>query len=227
MSSTEEQTGPILPSQRAVERIVIYRRALEKLAFLGVETISSEQLALRAACTASVVRRDMEHIEYQGKPGRGYEVERLLRSLVKFLDAPRPQGVAVVGAGALGAAIVGYMANERMPLAIGALFDKDPIKVGTEIRGYRCLPLQDLVKVVTEENITIGIITVPPASAQEVATLLVRAGVKGILNFAPIILNVPDEVQVENVDIIVGMEKLAYFVRVRAESQGTVAPAGE
>lgn len=205
-------------SPLTVEKMVIYRRVLEKLGFLGINSISSDQLSRQAGCTAEVVRRDLRQIDYMGTSGRGYNVKQLLASLSRFLSPKHSQAVAVVGAGALGSAIIGYMALNRTPIELGAVFDADPAKVNQQIRGHLCLSMNHLDAVIAEQGIKMAILTVTPPSAKDVATQLVKAGITGILNCTSIKLDFGPEIQVVDIDIMVGLEKLAYFVYTHEKS---------
>jgi len=159
------------------------------------------------------VRRDMMAVGYSGSPTRGYDVRALVESIGESLDAPEGQGVALVGIGNLGRAIMAYFTGRRPKLSIVAAFDSDPAKINRVIHGCRCYSMIELPEVVRDLAIRIAIITVPSAEAQSVADSLVRAGVTGILNFAPAPLRVPAGVYVEDIDMSMSLEKVAFFAR--------------
>ena len=202
-----------LVSDRTIGRLSLYRRLLSEMAAEGVKFVYSHQLANRAGGTAAQVRRDMMSLGYTGSPTKGYEVQELAQSIGRFLDAPRGQAVALVGIGNLGRAIMTYFAGRRPHLAISAAFDTDPYKADRVIHGCRCHRMAELQQVIEAEGIQVAIITVPAGEAQNVADQLVRAGVRGILNFAPVPLRVPPEVHVEYIDMTMTLEKVAYFAR--------------
>ncbi len=152
-------------------------------------------------------------IGYSGTTKRGYEVPELIDSIGQFLDAPKGQGAALVGVGNLGRAILAYFAGRRPHLSITAAFDSDPYKAGRVIHGCHCYGLEDVTKVIKERDIRVGIITVPAGVAQGVAESLVAAGVRGMLNFAPVRLRVPPHTYVEDIDMTMSLEKVAYFAR--------------
>jgi len=206
-----------LISERSIGRLSLYRRLLNVLQGEGVRNIYSHQLAAMAGCTAAQVRRDLMAVGYSGSPTHGYEVPRLIESLREFLDAPGGQGVALVGVGNLGKAILSYFTGRRPNLQIAAAFDSDPYKVNRVIHGCRCYSMEHLAEVAEGQGIRLAIITVPAQAAQAVADALVQAGVRGILNFAPVRLRVPDHVHVEDIDMTVSLEKVAYFARQSAE----------
>ncbi len=210
-------------SQKTIGRLSLYRRLLNNLLAEGERSIFSHQLAAMAGGTAAQVRRDMMAVGYSGSPTHGYDVQELTRAIGAFLDAPQGQNVALVGVGNLGRAILSYFAGRRPKLKIVAAFDNDPGKVNRMIHGCRCYPVDEMVRVVKEHRIQIGIITVPADEAQRAAERLVAAGVLGLLNFAPVRLWVPASIYVEDIDVTMAMEKAAYFARQRmAETEGLV-----
>ena len=194
----------------------LYRRLLNELSAAGRQSIYSHQLAALAGGTAAQVRRDMMSIGYTGSPTRGYDVQELIESIGLFLDSPKGQGAALVGIGNLGRAIMSYFAGRRPKLSIVAAFDVDPAKVNRVILGCRCYPLEQLGEIIASLNISVGVITVPASTAQDIADRMVWAGVRGILNFAPVPLRVPPETYVEDIDMTMSLEKVAYFARLNA-----------
>jgi len=202
-------------SERTVERLSLYRRLLSRLRDEAQESVFSHELAAMAGVTAVQVRRDLMSIGYSGSPTSGYAVEGLIESIGRFLDAPGGQRAALIGVGNLGRAILTFFSHRRPKLSIVAAFDSDPGKVGRVISGCRCYPIAELAQVVQDKAIDIGVITVPATVAQEVADLLTRSGVKGLLNLAPVRLRVPANVPVEDLDITMSLEKVAYLTRQR------------
>ena len=144
-----------------------------------------------------------------------------------LLDAAQGQNVAIVGLGHLGRAITVYSAGRWPKLSIVAAFDNDPAKVGQVINGCTCYQDTEISRIVAEQDIRVAIITVPASEAQKVADTLVEAGVKGILNFAPARLRVPPDVYVENMDVAVSLEKVAYFARQGSGPEGGRRRAGD
>lgn len=200
-------------SDKTVARLSLYRRLLSDLLNQGIRNVYSHQLASAAGVTAAQVRRDMMAVGYSGTPVRGYSVPDLIDSIGNLLDSAQCHAAALVGLGNLGRAITAYFAGRRPKLSIVAAFDNDPYKVGRIINGVECFHTNDLSSIVEQRNIRVSILTVPASEAQQVVDMLVHAGVKGLLNFAPVRLRVPADVYVENMDMAVSLEKVAFFAR--------------
>jgi len=182
----------------------------------GAASVYSHQLAGTLGISAAQVRRDMMVIGYTGTPSHGYDIKELIKSIGRLLDSKGIEGVALVGVGNLGRAIISYFSGRRPNLSIVAAFDVDPILYDRVINGCRCYALQELPQVIADNDIKIGIITVPAGEAQGVADLLINSGVRGILNFAPVRIRVPEWVYVENMDVTMSLEKVAYFAREKS-----------
>jgi redox-sensing transcriptional repressor len=202
-----------MTSEKTIGRLSMYRRLLANLHAEGVASVYSHQLAAMAGGTAAQVRRDLMVVGYSGSPKRGYDVVELAGSIGRFLDDPRGQQCALVGVGNLGRAILAFFSGRRRLLSIVATFDSDPYKVDRVIHGCRCYAVDALPQVAAEQRITVGIITVPAPSAQAVAEVMVRAGLRGILNFAPTPLRVPPGIYIEDIDMTMSLEKVAFFAR--------------
>ena len=202
--------------EKTIGRLSLYRRLLRAMHSRGAKYVFSHELANAARVTAAQVRRDIMALGYVGSPVRGYDVTELIGSIAGKLDAPEPEGVALVGVGNLGRAIMAFFSGRRPKLAITAAFDTDPEKVNRVIHGVRCYPAEDTEKVIREQGIRLAIIAVPASMAQAVTDQLVRAGVRGILNFAPLPLRFGPGVYVEAVDMTSALEKVAYFARQEA-----------
>lgn len=155
----------------------------------------------------------MMAVGYSGSPTRGYDVKELIKSIGAFLDAPKGMNVGLVGVGNLGRAILAYFSGRRPKLSIVAAFDDDPSKTNRKIHGCPCYPVSELTKIVEEKDIRIGIITVPAEAAQRVADELSAAGVRGLLNFAPVRIVAHRPIYVEDIDVTMALEKVAYFAR--------------
>jgi len=200
-------------SEKTIGRLSTYRRLLYRSDLASQASVYSHQIAALSRATADQVRRDLMAVGYSGSPNKGYKVNELVQSIGEFLDNPAGENVCLVGIGNLGRAILSYFSGRRPKLAIVAAFDVAVSKVNRAIHGCRCYPLDDLAAVAERENIHVGIITVPADAAQSVAEKLVEAGVRGILNFAPVCLRVPPGVYTADFDMTTALEKVAYFAR--------------
>jgi len=199
--------------EKTVERLSEYRRSLLNCLAQGKTHIFSHDLARLHNITAVQVRRDVMFMGYTSSQRKGYDIREMIDEIGNVLDSDSGLNVAIVGVGNLGRAITSYFSGKRSKLNIVAGFDIDPDKTNVVIAGVKCYPLSSLNDVIKKKNISIGIITVPPTFAPETAKLLVNSGIKGILNFTSVPLNVPDTVYLENYDMITSLEKVAYFVK--------------
>jgi redox-sensing transcriptional repressor len=203
-------------SEPTVGRLSLYLRWLMTLSTSGVGTVSSEELARRSGTTAAQVRKDLSLFGTFGKRGLGYAVPELERRLRSILGLEHRWPVALVGAGRIGAALFGYESFRAQGFNIEAVFDADPAKAGERWNGVEVQPDTLLEEVLRDREIEIAVVAVPAAAAQAVADRLVRAGVRGILNFAPLRLDVPSSVVVKSVDMTVEMERLSYALTRKA-----------
>ncbi len=198
---------------RTVERLGKYRRIVRERADKGVQTLFSHELAKLAAGTAAQVRRDLMSIGCTGSSNYGYRVDDLLASIGRAIDGPIEQRVALVGLGHLGAALIDFVEHSCPNLVVSAAFDVDRGKIDRVYHGVRVYGDDAIGSVVAQQGIGVAIVAVPGEAAQEVVDQLVAAGVSGILNFAPVTLRTPLNVYVEQIDMTVTLEKVAYFTR--------------
>jgi redox-sensing transcriptional repressor len=200
-------------SEKAVGRLSLYRRLLNNLLAEKRHSVYSHELAQMANVTAAQVRRDVMGLGYNGSPTRGYDVRELVKCLAKFLDSPKREGVALIGVGNLGRALLSYFTGRRPNLSIVAAFDKDPLKSNRVINGCRCYPIEDIESVVRKLGIGIAIIAAPASEAQSIAEACVKAGIRGFVNFAPVPLQLPPGIYVSDIDLTVALEKVAFLTR--------------
>ncbi len=198
---------------KTVERLSGYRRNLLGYLAAGNNYIYSHELAALLHITAVQVRRDLMLIGYSSVQKKGYDVKELINTIGTIIDSEMGQNVAVIGIGHLGRAITSYFQGKRPKLNIVALFDNDRQKVDKEIAGVHCYPVDRLEEIVKKQRITIAILTIPPDYARSTADNAINAGIKGILNFTTVPLNVPSSVYLEEYDMITSIEKVAYFVK--------------
>ena len=199
--------------ERTVERLSEYRRSLLQCLEEGKTHIFSHELAELHHNTAVQVRRDIMFIGYTSMQRKGYDLRELIEVIGDILDSELGLNVAVIGIGNLGRAVTTYFVGKRSKLNIIATFDVDTTKIDRVISGVKCYPLNRLKEVVASHKISIAIVTVPADSATEVSAQLVEAGIKGILNFTTVPLNVSHGVYLDEYDMITSLEKVAYFVK--------------
>ena len=214
-------SNPGVPSA-TVGRLVTYLRLLTEIEEEGTRTTSSEELATRAHVSAFQVRKDLAYFGWFGTRGAGYTVATLRRELRRILGLTRPWTVAIVGMGRLGQALADYPNFDLYDFRLRAAFDADPAKAGLHVGGLVVEPVSALAERVAELGVDMAFLTVPAPSAQVAADALVAAGVRGILNFAPAVLDVPDTVHVEPIDFLAGLKRLAYHMVGPADDDAAV-----
>lgn len=205
--------------EAAVARLAVYLRALSGLSDQDVSTVSSEELANAAGVNSAKLRKDLSYIGSYGTRGVGYEVAVLIGQIERTLGLTRKHSVAVVGIGNLGHALANYGGFPSRGFPVSALFDLDPDLVGVHVGGLPVSHVEDIVSVCGEREVTIGAIATPAKGAQDVCDRLVEAGVSSILNFAPVVLQVPEHVEVRKVDLAVEMQILSFHVARRQQEE--------
>jgi redox-sensing transcriptional repressor len=198
----------------AVRRLSLYLRQLETFKRKDRRTISSRQLGESLNLTDAQVRKDLAYFGQFGHPGIGYRVEELIAQVKHILGTDKTWNVLLVGAGNLGRALMAYRGFDAKGFNLTAVFDNDPTKAGTRQGEFLVQPLSELTSTVVKLKIQLGIMAVPPDTAQEVADQLVEAGIRGLLNFAPVSLHVPPDVALNAVDLAVQLEQLSFQVNV-------------
>ena len=197
-------------SQAVISRLPRYLRYLADLKDEGVERISSQELSKRMQVTASQIRQDLNHFGGFGQQGYGYNVESLYLEIAKILGLDQQHYLVIIGAGNLGQALLNYMNFARRGFIFKGIFDSNPILHGKKIRDMEVKPMEELKDFIKENNIDIAVLTIPKTSAVAVTEQLVECEIKAIWNFAHVDLNVPDNVQVENVHLSDSLMKLSY-----------------
>lgn len=192
-----------------VQRLPIYLRCLTD--YSG-QTISSERLAELARVNSAKVRKDLSFLGSYGTRGVGYDAQHLMYQISRELGLTQDWAVCIVGMGNLGMALAQYAGFADRGFAVMGLFDSDEAKVGRELAGRVIEPMRHFGKAVRERNLSIGVITTPAAAAQEVADKMVAAGITSILNFAPIVLSVPDGVDVRRVDLSTELQICSFYL---------------
>lgn len=218
MSSRKCKNGPCPPRdvpKAVVNRLSLYLRELQHLVVAGKATISSSQLGTLLGITDAQVRKDLTFFGQFGHPGVGYRCAELITEIRRILGTDRHWTVTLVGVGNLGRALLGYKGFASQGFGIVAAFDVAPHIVGTTIEGIPVHSLDRLAEVVRQQQIQLGMVTVPAAAAQAVTDQLVAAGIAGIVNFAPVTLSLPDDVSLVGVDLTTELEQIAFSVANR------------
>jgi redox-sensing transcriptional repressor len=203
---------PEIP-RKTIYRLSIYLRCLARLHENGISTVSSEALAKAAGVKPTQLRKDLAYFGTFGTRGLGYDVADLFKKISEELGTSRLQPVILVGVGHLGLALVSYRGFEKEGFEIIAAFDAEPRRKRDKEIKQPIYGMDELPEFVKRQNVKMAILTVPAAVAQEVANQLIDAGVTGILNFSPIVLSVPEEVMVNNVNLAIELENLSYFTQ--------------
>jgi len=203
---------PEIP-RKTIYRLSIYLRCLARLHENGISTVSSEALAKAAGVKPTQLRKDLAYFGTFGTRGLGYDVADLFKKISEELGTSRLQPVILVGVGHLGLALVSYRGFEKEGFEIIAAFDAEPRRKRDKEIKQPIYGMDELPEFVKRQNVKMVILTVPAAVAQEVANRLIDAGITGILNFSPIVLSVPEEVMVNNVNLAIELENLSYFTQ--------------
>jgi redox-sensing transcriptional repressor len=208
-----------------LERMATYLRLLSDLEAAKVHTVSSLEIEEQTGINAAQFRKDLSYFGEFGKPGVGYRVSDLHQRIAQILKIHREQPILLVGAGNLGSALVGYPGLREQRFVIAAVFDNNYAKIGRMLWDHEILDVNRMKEVNRQIGARIGIIAVPAGAAQEVAEMLVDAGVRAILNFAPTILRVPPSVVVRNVSFLQELAVLSYYIEQEEEPLSSPTPA--
>lgn len=195
-----------------VSRLPVYLRALQHMQSQGQQTTSSQELGERLGISAAQIRKDLSQFGEFGKQGTGYNIAFLLAKLREILKVERVWDLAIVGMGDMGRALARYSGFKDRGFRVVMVFDNDPVKVGQQAGNFTILSVSEMVETIRKAGIKIAMLCVPASAAQEIANKLVEAGVKAILNYAPISLNMPGEVRVQYLDPSVGLQRMAYYL---------------
>ncbi|HNK63006.1 MAG TPA: redox-sensing transcriptional repressor Rex [Anaerolineales bacterium] len=195
-----------------IGRLPVYLRALQRMADMGLKTTSSQELGEHVGISAAQIRKDISQFGEFGKQGTGYSIEFLLKKLREILKVDRIWDVVVVGAGDMGHAVANYQGFQNRGFHIVAIFDSDKAKVGQTIGKFAVEDAEGMIEKIRESGVKIAMLTVPAVAAQDVADKLVQAGVRAILNYAPISLNVPNNVKVQYIDPSTHLQRMTYYL---------------
>lgn len=195
-----------------IGRLPLYLRALTYLVEEGREITSSQEMGDRLGISSAQIRKDLSHFGEFGKQGTGYEIQFLRQQLQRILHMTEEWPVALVGAGDLGNALIHYEGFVGQGFRIVVVFDQDPQKVGKKLGEFEIFDAEAIPTIVKDKGIEVAIIAVPASEAQTVADFLIESGVRAILNYAPITLSVPPNVQVQHIDPIIHLQHMTYYL---------------
>ena len=195
-----------------IGRLPIYMRALQRMSENGIQTTSSQELGEHVGISAAQIRKDISQFGEFGKQGTGYHIPFLLDKLRSILKVDRVWDVALVGAGDMGHALARYQGFRDRGFQIVMVFDNDAQKVGEKVGDFIVQDMSSLAETIRKANVKMAMLTVPAVAAQDVADQLVKAGVKAILNYAPINLNVPPDVKVQHIDPATHLQRMTYYL---------------
>ena len=195
-----------------IGRLPMYLRTLQRMQSKNRKITSSQELGERLGISAAQIRKDLSHFGEFGKQGTGYHIDFLVDQLEKILHVDHEWVIAVIGGGDIGSAVARYKGFTNRGFKIRMIFDNDPNKIGTKIGEFIVQDTKNLVKEIRNAGIQIAMIAVPADKAQEVTDSLVKAGIKAILNYAPINLTVPDDVRVQYIDPSIHLQRMTYYL---------------
>jgi len=195
-----------------IGRLPIYLRALRHMKTVGKLTTSSQELGVAVGISAAQIRKDLSQFGEFGKQGTGYDIAYLIDQLREILHVERVWDVAVVGMGDMGHALTRYQGFSDRGFRVVMVFDNDPAKIGGQFGNFFVRDVKEIVTAIRNSGIRLAMLCVPAVAAQEVTNLLVEAGVKAILNYAPINLSVPAGVRVQYLDPSIGLQRMTYYL---------------
>jgi len=195
-----------------IGRLPVYLRALQQLAEKGIQTTSSQELGEIIGISAAQIRKDISQFGEFGKQGTGYSIAFLIERLRDILQVDQVWDMAVVGMGDIGHALARYNGFSNRGFRVVLIFDNDAKKIGDKVGDFEIFGTNSMIEKIKQSKVRIAILTVPAAVAQETADQLVKAGIKAILNYAPISLNVPDDVHVQYIDPVTHLQRMTYYL---------------
>ncbi len=205
------ETSTFIP-EIIVGRLPVYLQALEHMLNQGVLTTSSQELGEIIGISAAQIRKDLSQFGEFGKQGKGYSIPYLVEQLRSILKVDRVWDMVVIGAGNLGHAIAHYQGFINHGFRVAMIFDNDPERIGTQVSNITVQDTADMIPLIQKAGIKVAMLTVPASAAQSVTDDLVKAGIKSILNYAPITLSVPPDVHVQYVDPVIYLQKMTYYL---------------
>lgn len=207
-------------SELTTNRLSVYLRCLNELAAEGERTVSSETLAKRFHMNSAQIRKDLANFGEFGVRGVGYYIDSLRAHLTKILGIDKEHRVGIIGAGRLGTALADYYGFQQTNFKVVALFDADKRKIGKKVGHVEVFDIKNFASVVKRDKIEVAVIAVPAEHARDVLERVVKAGIKAIMNFAPVPLGVADDVKLKTIDLTTSLESLSYFLAQPSVANG-------
>ncbi len=207
-------------SELTTNRLSIYLRCLNELAAEGTKTVSSDKLAKQFHLNSAQIRKDLAYFGEFGVRGVGYYVESLRDHLTKILGLTKEHRVAIIGAGRLGTALTDYYGFTQSNFTVAALFDSEPKKIGKKVGDVEIFDIKNFAAVAKKANIEVAVIAVPAQFAQGVLEQITKAGIKAVMNFAPVPLRVEGDIKLKTVDLTISLESLSYFLALGGNANG-------
>ena len=207
-------------SELTTNRMSVYLRCLNELASKGEKTVSSDGLAKRFHLNSAQIRKDLAYFGEFGVRGVGYYVNELREHLTKILGLNTEHCVAIIGAGRLGTALADYYGLTQTNFSVVAMFDSDEKKIGQKVGGVEIFDIKDFARIAKKDQIDVAVIAVPATFAQSVLEQVTKAGIKAVMNFAPIPLKVEGDVKMKTVDLTISLQSLSYFLAQPVNSNG-------
>ncbi len=204
--------NPVKIPDIIIGRLPVYLRALQQLSDSGTQTTSSQELGELVGISAAQIRKDISQFGEFGKQGTGYSIPFLIEKLKDILKMDRVWEVVIVGMGDIGHALAHYNEFANRGFHVSMVFDNDPKKVGQKVGDFHVFDTATMIEKVKQHKIKVAMLCVPAASAQEAADLLIKAGIKAILNYAPISINVPEDVHVQYIDPVTHLQRMTYYL---------------
>jgi redox-sensing transcriptional repressor len=195
-----------------IGRLPFYLRALQYMVLENHLVTSSKELAERLGISAAQIRKDLSQFGEFGKQGTGYQVEFLIKKLKQIIHVDAIWDVIIIGAGDIGHGIARYPGFGNQGFRVSGVFDNNPYKIGTKIGDFTVQDIASMAEIIKSKHIEIAMIAVPASQAQKVADDLIQAGIKAILNYAPITINVPCEIQIQYIDPVMHLQKMTYYL---------------
>jgi redox-sensing transcriptional repressor len=202
-----------------IDRLPVYARALTELEEQGRDVVSSQEMGLMLGVTPAQIRKDLSYFGRFGKQGRGYNVRRLAQELRQILGLDRQWSMILVGVGHLGMAILSYDGFQPQGFIIVDAFDADPAMIGKKVAGLTVRDVAELPEYLKKRQVDVGIVATPASAAVSIIDTLIAGGVRSILNYAPVAVHVPDNVQVKNIDPVLALQSMTFYLKAMSPAK--------